>query len=200
VSEQPRRETSAISALQGEFQRGLDGALDPANASAVQGGQAVTTPLSRWLHMKCPTCQHTFRTGDLVEISPDGKTVRHQSPSLPCATGAVAETAPKAALSEFFAGLDAAWPPPPDMQVIRLEEGHPLLAPPVAGFERHACKVCDHTLRLHDSVVLCPCSPTRPLCSAAIHRDPLHGLHCLEAWNPGGTRKYCPVTSRVLDG
>jgi hypothetical protein len=199
VSELARDRRSALSALQTEFQRGLDGALDPVNASAVRGGQAVTTLLSRWLHTHCPTCAHTFRTGDPVEISSDG-TVRHQSASLRCASGGTVETAPATVLTEFFAGLDASWPPPPDMQVIRLEEGHVLLAPPRAGFQRHTCAVCGHTLRLHDSVVLCPCSPLKPLCGVAIHRDPLHGLHCLEAWNPGGTLKYCPVTSRVLDG
>jgi hypothetical protein len=199
VSELTREGRSALSALLTEFERGHDGALDPANAAAVRGGQAVTTLLSHWLHTRCPTCAHTFRTGDRVKISADG-TVRHQSPSLPCASGGTAETAPTKVLAEFFAGLDESWPPPPDLQVIRLEAGHVLLAPPHARFQRHACAVCGHTLRLHDSVVLCPCSPLRRLCAVAIHRDPLHGLHCLEAWNPGGTLKYCPVTSRVLDG
>jgi hypothetical protein len=187
------------SALRAEFEFGVASASDPANASAVRGGRAVTTLLSRWLHMRCVTCGHTFRPGDEVDISADG-TVRHQGPLLACAGGEPAEAAPAAVVAAFFAGLDEAWPPPRDMQVIRLEAGHSLLAPPLAGFRRHACAVCGHTLRLYDSVVLCPCSPSRPMCGVAIHRDPLHGLHCLEAWNPGGTLKYCPVTSRVLDG
>jgi hypothetical protein len=199
VSEPRREEGPAYSVSKIEFLRGIDAALDPANATVVRGGRAVTTLLSSWLHMRCPTCAHTFRTGDEVEVSPDG-TVRHQSPLLACASGKTADAAPSAAVSAFFAGLDEAWPPPWDMQVIRLEEGHVLLDPPTAGFRRHACVVCGHTLRVHDSVVLCPCSPATPICGVAIHRDPLHGLHCLEAWNPGGTLKYCPVTSRELDG
>jgi hypothetical protein len=199
VSAPHREEGPARSDSKIEFLRGIDAALDPANATVVRGGRAVTTLLSSWLHTRCTTCGHTFRTGDEVEVSPDG-TVRHQSPLLACASGETAEAAPSAVVREFFAGLDEAWPPPREMQVIRLEAGHDLLAPPVAGFQRHTCAVCGHTLRPHDSVVLCPCSPMRPVCAVAIHRDPFHGLHCLEAWNPGGTLKYCPVTSRELDG
>jgi len=51
--------------------------------------------------------------------------------------------------------------------------------------------------------VICPCSPLEPLCQTAIHRDLIHGLHCLEAWNPGvnqqGKQRYCPITSRKID-
>jgi hypothetical protein len=194
-----REQRPDLSALKAEFKLGLEGALDPANASAVSGGSRVTTLLSHWLHWNCPKCEHTFRPGDQVEIDSDG-TVLHQSPLLPCARGGTAETAPTVILSEFFAGLDSSWPPPPDMEIIRLEEGHFLLAPPHAEFQRHRCWVCGHTLRLHDSVVRCPCSPKKPLCAVAIHRDPIHGLHCLNSWNPQGTLKHCPVTSRVLDG
>jgi hypothetical protein len=186
------------SALGADFEHGIASALDPANAGVVRGGQAVTTLLSRWLHLRCPSCGHTFRPGDEVDVSADG-TVRHQSALLPCAGGGTAESIASAASSEFFRGLDEAWPPPEDMPVVRLERGHPLLAPPLAAFRRHACVICGHTLRLYDSVILCPCSPWEPICSVAIHRDPLHGLHCWEAWRLEDERRHCPVTSRLID-
>ena len=187
--------------LQAEFGHGEAAALDPENAAAVQGGHAVTTRQSRWFHRRCPVCQHTFRSGDEVRVSEDG-TVLHESAAPACASGSESEPAPAGTVAAFFAGLDESWPPPSDMPVIRLEHGHRLLAPPPPGsrFQRHICVGCGHTLRPHDSVVICPCSPRDPICEVAIHRDPLHGLHCWEDWNPGGRRTHCPVTSAPIDG
>jgi hypothetical protein len=47
-------------------------------------------------------------------------------------------------------------------------------------------------------VIFCPCQPGSPLCLVAIHRDPVHGLHCWEDWNPGAYQLHCPATSRAL--
>lgn len=145
-------------------------------------------------------CMHTFRLGDEVHIAEDTRTVRHSSALLPCSHQAGVIHEPEHEMRAFFAGLDEAWPPPQHIPIVRLESGHPLLAPPYRGFHRSTCAVCGHTFRLHDHVLICPCSPNSPLCQTAIHRDTLHGLHCFEAWNPGTNRQdYCPVTSRKLN-
>lgn len=195
--------------LRAEFDRSVAVAMDPSNDAAIQaGGKATTTLNSFWLHQVCPVCKHTFRLGDEVEIDANG-TVLHNSALLPCAQQEVQEVTVNQATSEtteFFTGLDEAWPPPQDMPVRRLdfetEIGKKLLVKPVGAFRRPSCAVCSHTLRLHDHVVICPCSPHEPLCQTAVHRDLLHGLHCLDAWNPSANsadgRAYCPVTSRKL--
>jgi hypothetical protein len=191
---------SDAAALKRELELGVAAARDPVNAAAMQGGRATTTLLSRWLHLRCAECGHSFRVGDAVAVSAEDGSARHDSVSLPCAhTTTPAAHAPVDAAA-FFAGLEEAWPPPRDLPVHRLLEGHPLLAPPQGGFRRHGCAVCGHTLRPNDCVILCPCSPGQPACRVAIHRDPVHGLHCWEAWNPGASRRHCPATSRLIGG
>jgi hypothetical protein len=186
--------------LRTAFNRGVAVAIDPANNEVIaSGGQGITTLNSYWLHQRCSVCSHTFRLGDEVYITEE-KIVQHNSALLPCAQGNLSESDPASGISRFFAGLEAAWPPPQDLPIVRLEAGHELLAPPLAGFQRHTCAVCGHTLRLNDLVVICPCSPHQPLCRIAVHRDLIHGLHCFDAWNPGANNQlYCPVTSRKLN-
>ncbi len=188
--------------LQADFAAGEAAAMDPANApSAITGGRATTTLQSPWLHLRCKVCGHTFRPGDEVEVT--GGIAVHASGILPCAGNAGDDDAPLSTdlgAAEFFTGLDETWPPPKELPVVRLEDGHFLLAPPMAGFRRRNCAVCGHTFRAHDHVVLCPCFPQAPRCRVAIHRDPVHGLHCLEDWNPGAHKLHCPATSRQLHG
>ncbi len=185
-------------ALQIEFEAGEAAALDPANEPAATGGHATTTLQSPWLHLRCRVCGHTFRPGDPVEVDSGGEAV-HAGAALPCAGGDVAaEANPEAAA--FFDGLDETWPPPENLPVVRLEAGHYLVAPPLAGFRRRTCAVCGHTFRPLDHVVQCPCFPEAPRCGVAIHRDPVHGLHCYDDWNPGAHQLHCPATSRKLDG
>jgi hypothetical protein len=187
--------------LRAELQRGIAAAMDPLNRGAVHGGHAVTSLHSPWLHQPCPVCRHTFRVGDEVEIDRD-TTVRHHSALLPCAGGELAARPKNSELNAFLAGLDHAWPPPPGVSVHRLEDGgqwQRLLAAPTAGFRRHSCAVCGHTLRPLDMVVICPCEPGQPRCQVAIHRDPVHGLNCWDAWSPGEFRLHCPATSRPID-
>jgi hypothetical protein len=86
-------------------------------------------------------------------------------PALQCANAQKdSNPADSAALRDFFAGLNAAWPIPQDIPLIRLEVGHPLLAPPEHGHARASCRVCGHTFRPSDRVVICPCSPDQPKC------------------------------------
>jgi hypothetical protein len=180
------------------FEAGLAEAADPANAASVAGGHAVTTLRSRWLHLPCPLCRHTFRLGDEVDLGSDG-VARHGPAVRVCGRRDACAVRSDAEAAEFFTGLEETWPPPPGLPVRRLALGHPLLAPPYAGFRRHTCAVCGHTLRPGDAIVRCPCSPSAPVCQVAIHRDPVQGLHCWDAWNPGGYLRYCPATSRKLD-
>jgi hypothetical protein len=183
--------------LEAELAAGEESALDPANETIAIGGKATTTLQSPWLHLRCKVCGHTFRPGDAVEVGQGGRVV-HATAELPChGKGATSWINPEA--TEFFRGLDEAWPPPAGLAVYRLEVGHFLTAPPRAGFRRRTCAVCGHTFRPQDHVVLCPCFPQSPRCQVGIHRDPVHGLHCYDEWNPGAYRLHCPATSRSLD-
>ncbi len=186
------------SSLQEEFQQGIDAAMDPTNAQSIQGGPAVTTMDSRWLHLRCK-CKHTFRLGDDVHILSNGE-VYHRSALLPCSGGTEIAKVSQKDIGEFLMGLDEAWPSPDNLPVHRLEDGNPLIAPipPNSRFQRHSCAVCGHTLRIHDLIVVCPCKPESPMCKIAIHRDPVHGLYCWDEWNPGEHQLYCPATSRKL--
>ena len=50
------RRTDDPESLSRELEQGIAEASDPVNASAVQGGRAVTTLRSRWLHRRCAVC------------------------------------------------------------------------------------------------------------------------------------------------
>ncbi|MEM7578392.1 MAG: hypothetical protein AAF316_00825 [Cyanobacteria bacterium P01_A01_bin.80] len=216
-------ETNKTSDLLASFKQGFAIATDPTNDVAIQkGGKAITTLNSYWLHRQCSVCSHTFRLGDEVYISEDGK-VRHDTALLPCNQIYINQSNPfhinqshinqshinqshaneldfSEETSAFFAGLDKAFPPPLDIPIVRLDTGHYLLKKPFQGFQRHRCVVCSHTFRQNDRVVICPCSPDEPKCKIAVHRDVMHGLNCLEAWNPGlNGQSYCPVTSRKIE-
>lgn len=195
-----RKQDHISSQLREAFDKGAAAAIDPTNDAAIQrGGDAITTLQSSWLHQQCPICAHTFRLGDQVIIV-DDKTITHQISGLSCPQGRETIAESLSEISNFFVGLDEAWPLPENVSVIRLEIENELLAPPSGAFQRFTCAVCAHTLRLYDQVVICPCSPEQPLCQTAIHRDLIKGLHCLEAWNPEAKKQhYCPVTSRNLN-
>lgn len=183
--------------IEKDFEQGLKLAMDPTNL-IVEGGRGITTLYSPWLHRLCPDCKHSFRLDDEVFIS-EAQVVRHNIALLPCAGGKKqAENLHTEDTSAFFRGLDEIWPPPKDLPVRRLEMGDILLAPSYAGFQRHKCAICGHTLRLHDVVIICPCQPHEPLCQIAIHRDPAHNLYCWEEWKPETYKLYCPATSRPV--
>ena len=199
------------------FSIGQAAGLDPDAAGGSEAPissrarQVTTTLRSRWLHRLCLVCGHTFRPGDVILLLPGGKVV-HDMPGLRC-DGLVTEghmdgSQPRAgteggllpldtteANQAFFAGLAAAWPMPDDVPVLRLEGDHPLLAPPRGGIQRRSCRICGHTFRPMDHVVLCPCSVaakgTRKSCRVAVHRDLLRQLHCWDEWVRGDLRGQC---------
>jgi len=168
------------------FEAGLAVGLDPdgqppGGHSDAVGTRRPTTLRSRWLHRRCLACGHSFRLGDEVALRPDGW-VLHDMPGLRCAGGEATMPPDPTAQRNFFAGLDAAWPLPDDITPLRLEAGHDLLAPPYQGHARASCRICGHTFRPGDQVIICPCSPEAPKCRAAVHRDTLHQLHCWDEW------------------
>jgi hypothetical protein len=155
------------------------------SAPTAPGDTELTTLRSAWLHRRCPVCGHSFRPGDRVRRTPAGETV-HVMPGL-CLSE---ETQPadeaqgnSPEQEAFFAGLEAACPVPDDVQVRRLTPGHPLLAPPMPGLLRHACRVCGRTFRPGELVVICPCAPNAPHCQAAVHRDHIRQLWCWDEWH-----------------
>jgi hypothetical protein len=163
---------------------GLEGAPRAAGAGAPAPQRVQTTLRSPWLHRRCDVCGHSFRLGDTVLTLPDRR-ARHDMPGLHCASAdpaAAAHAPPLSAAAGFYDGLITAWPMPDEVPLTRLEAGHPLLAPPHRGHGRAACKVCGHTFRPLDLVVICPCDPLHPRCQAAVHRDVLKQLHCWELW------------------
>ncbi len=190
---------SVSSDVEEPFSAGLAAGLDPdasyqTSAALKSEPQHLTTTLrSRWLHRLCPVCKHTFRPGDDVLLQAGNKVV-HDLPGLRCASSEQAEsTADVTANKAFFEGLEHAWPLPEDVPVIQLEPGHWLLAPPRAHsrFSRHACRVCGHSFRAGDRVVICPCDPVKPRCRVAVHRDILQQNHCWDQWQAGDSRDQC---------
>lgn len=184
-----------------QIDRGISIAKDSANQEATRvGGHGVTNLHSPWMLSLCPVCHHSFRAGDEVRIEPDG-TVCHASSDLPCDRGEVRELQANPLLDRFLKGLDTAWPPPRDVPITRLTPGHPLLVPPTSQFpKRRRCAVCRHTFRVHDHVVICPCRPWDPRCLSAVHRDPCHGLSCLDMWDPkANNQQFCPITHESFD-
>ena len=142
-----------------QFEAGLTMGLDPDNRAPFVGNpgddnsaRRLTTLRSRWLHRRCTVCGHSFRLGDEVTLTPSGGVV-HDMPRLRCAEGATTAPDDVAERQAFFQGLDAAWASSTCIE--RLEDGHYLLAPPQTGRARSTCRVCGHTFRPGDHVVIC---------------------------------------------
>ncbi len=181
------------------FQKGLAAGLNPdfsgrplAPEDIDDDRKSVTSLRSRWLFQRCRVCGHTFRPGDEVRISRNGQ-VLHDMPGLRCASEKPASEIPgdPEIRTDFFAGLETAWPMPADVPVTRLEGDHYLLAPPLQGHGRASCRICGHTFRPYDHVVICPCSPENPRCQAAVHRDLFRHLHCWDEWTRMGKGDIC---------
>jgi hypothetical protein len=177
------------------FSTGLAAGLDPDGAAGTElpakgePQHIITSLRSRWLHRLCPICGHTFRPGDEVLAVPDGPVV-HNLPGLRCRGGHPEAASNHARAQAFFVGLAEAWPLPVDVPLVRLEGDHWLLAPPRAGFRRPTCRVCGHSFRPLDHVVICPCDPVNPRCRVAVHRDLFRQMHCYDQWAQGKSR-YC---------
>jgi hypothetical protein len=89
--------------------------------------------------------------------------------------------------------LLATWPVADGIPVARADDVPGLLDPPAYGFRRLDCLFCAHTFRPGELVVVCPCSPRRRRCGAAVHRDPAQGLVCWESWRPDSQVPVCPI-------
>ncbi|MFE9448062.1 hypothetical protein [Streptomyces sp. NPDC006739] len=188
------------------FEAGMAAGLDPQEESVQSGRTAVTHASSPWNHRLCTTCGQTFRRGDTVRVGDAGTTgsgtaaddVAHLAPALACAgapheapEGARADAADSAG---FAAGLLATWPPVDGVPVTALTaDDWQVARPAIHGARPPRCLYCAHTFRAGEHVVLCPCSPNRPACGAAVHRDPAAGLACWENWRPEGRLTICPV-------
>lgn len=188
------------------FEQGVSAGLDPdghplaLERSAVHATVSgtpehhVTGVRSRWVSRRCPVCGHSFRLGDEVILYPDGGVV-HDTPGLRCASEAgqqaAGSTPTSGTYTDFFAGLNQACPLPASVPVVQLVAEHPLLVPPQRGHARRACRVCGHTFRPFDHVVICPCFPNAPRCAAVVHRDPWRQLYCWDEWQRAGNTKTC---------
>ena len=179
------------------FTSGLSAGLDPDAAVHLESNsddsqqRTVTRLRSRWLHKLCKVCGHTFRPGDEVRILANNDVV-HDRIGLRC--GEYADNAASdvgiAKTLDFYRGIAEAWPMPDDVPVVRLDADHWLLAPPRDGLRRPVCRVCGHSFRALDHVVLCPCHPINPQCRVAIHRDLFQQMHCYDEWRKG-TTQHC---------
>jgi len=174
------------------FSRGLAKGKDPTRQG--EGTASVTTLRSPWLGRACARCAHTFRRGDRVLPSADGEASHAGAGAGGCPDeqSAIEEASPERAA--FYAGVAAAYPPPPGLPLERIRPRPPSPGPPA----RPTCAVCGHSLRPFDEVVVCPCQPDAPLCKAAVHRDAIRALYCWDEWSKSALARYCPATSRKL--
>jgi hypothetical protein len=167
------------------------------------GREAVTQKSSPWANSDpCRTCGQTFRRGDRVVV--DERGVRHLDPALGCALDRPAGGADDAVEArEFSAGLLAAWPAAPGVDVVTLAAHDWHVARP-GPWRKPTCIQCGDTFRVGETVVLCPCRPgaggggwPQDRCGYAIHRDPAAGLPCWESWRPTGEVTLCPLSHTV---
>ncbi|MGP4045115.1 hypothetical protein [Streptomyces sp. 2A115] len=188
------------------FEAGMAAGLDPQEETVQAGETAVTHVSSPWNHRLCTTCGHTFRRGDPVRVGAGPLTdggaaqddVSHLDPALACAGVAEEESegphSDAMDSADFAAGLLATWPPVDGVPAVPLTaDDWQVARPAVHGARPPRCLYCAHTFRAGEHVVLCPCSPGRPACGAAVHRDPAAGLVCWESWRPDGRLAVCPV-------
>ncbi|WP_037677789.1 hypothetical protein [Streptomyces griseus] len=195
------------SRLAAEFELGLAGGADDpdsdAGADRPEGGTTVVTDRLLFAlgeEQACPECHHTFRLGEEVVVDRDPANgsfaLRHRGRLLGCGNAGTLDTHTTRLAADFHRGLDETNPPSRDMHPVRLAPGHELLAVH-AGFgggppRRFDCFVCAMTLRPGDLVIHCPCSPGRPDCKCAIHRDPERGNLCYDEWQAHNTTTPCP--------
>jgi hypothetical protein len=183
--------------LEHAFARGLAMARDPQNAHLLDDPHAprVTTIYSAWYRTVCALCRHTFREEDRVLPHPTRKgSMVHEDPhmALCCWSRLLGQHVDAAYLStihaqvraQFLQGLNTHWHPDPHVQQIIVE--------PESPFIRRRCPVCRHTIRIGDTVVVCPCG--RDGCHGVFHQDITRHLTCWDTWSRGGNRPYCAFT------
>lgn len=179
-----------------DFDAGVAEGLDPQEETDRHRDTAVTHVSSPWNHRLCTVCGHSFRRGDRVRLGGGGTNdVTHLEPGLGCGvtSGTAGENSEKMNAADFASGVVAAWPPLDAVPVTRLGADAWQVARPAHGDRPPRCLYCGHTFRPGEHAVVCPCSPGRPHCAAAVHRDPVAGLICWESWRPEGRLTVCPV-------
>ena len=184
-----------------ELNLGREMALEPQARFADDGtsGEADTRSSSWWNYLRCQTCGHTFRRGDLVHVDAAARTVRHLTPGLACGVDPGPAAATGGDRDEFSAGLLAFWPS--TAPVTRIEAGDWRLPRPRSPWRAPTCLYCGHTFRAGEYVVICPCQADqrRPAaCGTAVHRDPAAGLPCWDNWQPSGRLNICPMTLAMV--
>jgi hypothetical protein len=177
-----------------EFDAAMEATFDP-QASAEEedsDGARVISLTSKWFSGWCGKCGHTFRRGDRVREDPDSGEMRHLEPGLGCDGGPEPGGQAKLReLTEFLAGLEETWPVAGDLPVVLSDMEPRLLTPSVGGLRRMICLYCGDTIRPHELVIVCPCSPRERRCWYPVHRDPGLGLVCWENWRPSGRLDHC---------
>lgn len=178
------------------IEEGFDPKPHPGGDSALTAdGIVITRSWSWWNGTYCRTCGHTFRRGDRVLVTSPTRAVQHLVPGLECGTDPEPSPDPGTAeRNDLAAGLLACWPTSaPESQLAPDDWRIPR---PGTRADRRppVCLYCGHTFRAGEYVVICPCTPERPACGAAVHRDPAAGLPCWDRWHPEGDLLVCPIT------
>jgi hypothetical protein len=186
-----------------EFNSGFNASMDPSNKNKLDGGDAITTISSAWLHTKCKKCKHSFRLDDVVFID-ERHDVYHNTKLLRCAEGHFfTESAEDHDVTfEYYTGILDSYKPDGNFAAYIINRENDdvsfLLAEPIGGLKRYQCGICSHTLRVNDIIVLCPCHPENPRCRLAIHWDPFRGLNCWGEWSSNKSQSHCPAFSNLL--
>lgn len=183
-----------------ELSLGIEEGFDPSTALGSDfaddaDGIVITRSWSWWSGTACRTCGHTFRRGDRVLVANSRHTVQHLVPGVRCGTdpepGADTGTSER---DELAGGLLATWPVSAPVTRLAPDDWRIPRSVSPAGFRPPVCLYCGHTFRAGEYVVICPCTPYRPACGAAVHRDPAAGLPCWDRWHPEGELLVCPIT------
>jgi hypothetical protein len=188
-----------------DFEAGVEAGQFP-RAPEDADGRTLTTGSSRWLGLRCASCKHTFRRGDLVLVGADLASIRHLDPQLRCGSvgrdaGADLASGDQGATDadDFVDGLLDEWPTITEVPVYELTFDGWHVTGPHSGPDSPICRGCGHTFRAGDHVIICPCAGAeddlrREYCQIAVHRDPARGLSCWDEWAPAGRLKRCPRT------
>jgi hypothetical protein len=185
-----------------KFNKGKGAARNPYNKDNCRNQHVITRLESDWTYTHCKKCSHTFRIDDTVFITPDGN-VNHDHILLNCSENqSGADIIITEEVVSYYKGITEAYFADKSIkfQLVSPENDETayLIKPPFNGFKRNKCGICSHTIREHDIVVICPCSPDAPRCKIAVHLDPFRGLNCWGAWNSNIIERYCPAFSQKL--
>ncbi len=89
--------------------------------------------------------------------------------------------------AQFMDGLEAAWKPFGDRQIVVVRETDPMV-----GMK---CPWCRSFIRAGDRVVKCPCGK----CETWFHMDVLRHLTCWNEWSGSKGHDFCPTTCARIE-